>query len=110
MKNILLASLLIISLSACEVLQQLGGMAIQQPLTSTDVANGLKQALALGADSAVVRLSKKGGYYLDKKTRIHLPAEAKTIIDNMNLLDFIKVECESTLQPLKERVYLLCLI
>lgn len=90
MKKLIIAIFLISSFTSCDVLQQLGSMALQQPLNSTDVATGLKQALSIGVDSAVHRLSNEGGYYLEEKVRIHLPPEADLIVNNASKIPAIK--------------------
>jgi len=53
-------------------------------LTSADVAKGLKNALSVGTDSAVGRLTRPGGYLNDAVTKILLPPEAKVIFDNLS--------------------------
>ncbi len=45
----------------------------ERPITNKEVVNGLKQALTIGADSAVARLSAVDGYYRDQIVKILLP-------------------------------------
>ncbi len=74
------AMLLLVS---CDTLMHVGTLVTEQPLTTQEVSGGLKEALAVGVDSAVVRLSKEGGYYLQEQVKIHLPPEADMIVDNL---------------------------
>ena len=52
----------------------------EKPLTTTDVANGLKEALKVGVDSSMFHLNKINGYYLDPKVKIELPPEVANIV------------------------------
>ncbi|MBK3518708.1 DUF4197 domain-containing protein [Carboxylicivirga marina] len=52
------------------------------PLTENEVANGLKEALRVGTDSASSRLGHTNGYYGDELVRIALPKEADIIVKN----------------------------
>ena len=61
----------------------MGTMMAGQPLTTTEIIAGLKQALTIGADSSLKRISKTDGYYRDELIKILLPPEAKTITDNL---------------------------
>lgn len=75
---------LAVSLTGCVELQQImGSMMAGQPLTTTEIIAGLKQALTIGADSSLKRISKTDGYYRDELIKILLPPEAKTITDNL---------------------------
>jgi len=56
------------------------------PLTTDEVANGLKTALKLGADSSVTRLSKTDGFFKDAALKILLPAEANQIIEKIDMI------------------------
>jgi len=72
-------------LSGCAELQQILSTAMtNQPLTTAEIVAGLKQALTIGADSSVSRISKTDGYYRDELIKILLPPEAKTITDNLS--------------------------
>jgi len=57
-----------------------------QPLSNGDIANGLKEALLVAADSSVTHLSAVDGYLKDLTIKILLPPEAKTITDNISKL------------------------
>lgn len=62
---------------ADEILNELG-------LTSQEAADGLKEALDVGTDTAVKILSIADGYYKDEIVKILLPAEAKPVFDNLS--------------------------
>lgn len=50
-----------------------------------DIAGGLKEALQLGVDEAVVRLSSENGY-LESPYKILLPEEAQTVADKLKMV------------------------
>lgn len=56
----------------------------ETPLTEEEVAKGLKEALAKGAEYAVNELSVKDGYYGDPLLRLILPPEADPVIENIS--------------------------
>lgn len=84
MKKIYIA-LLVLVLSACaELATIVESYPIDLPLTETDIANGLKEALRVGTDSASARLGVIDGYYGDELVKIVLPDEADIIVDNIS--------------------------
>ncbi|MGQ1783685.1 MULTISPECIES: DUF4197 domain-containing protein [unclassified Saccharicrinis] len=83
MKKFFLASLLTIFLSGCaELMQVVNTIEMDVPLSETEVASGLKEALRVGTDSAAHRLALKDGYFGDEMVKILLPAEADIIVNN----------------------------
>jgi len=56
-------------------------------LTSAEIVEGLKTALVAGADSSTRVLSYTDGYYNNLLTRIPLPNEAQTILDNAKIIE-----------------------
>ncbi|MEL7162618.1 MAG: DUF4197 domain-containing protein [Bacteroidota bacterium] len=52
-------------------------------LTSTDIANGLKEALRQGANRGANELAAEGGYFDDLAYRILLPEEARKVTDKL---------------------------
>jgi hypothetical protein len=88
MRKIQLLTFLILSLTInsnaqlSKALKSLSGKKI--PLTNTEIVGGLKDALLVGTDSSVTRLSAIDGYLKDQTVKILLPPEAKTIIDNLS--------------------------
>jgi hypothetical protein len=75
-------------LTSCAELAQIAQTAAAQslPLTNTEIVAGLKEALLVGTDSSVNRLSAIDGYLRDQAVKILLPPEAKTITDNLSKL------------------------
>ena len=73
-------------LSSCAELSQIAQSAGGQnlPLSNAEIISGLKEALLVGADSSVKRLSAVDGYLKDQAVKILLPPEAKTIMDNVS--------------------------
>lgn len=71
-----------IILTSCDVLLQTANSVMQtnQPLTTTEVANGLKEALKVGTDTACTRIGKLNGYLLDKAIKINLPPQASEVV------------------------------
>lgn len=63
-----------------QTLEILGGAG---GLTSQDIANGLKEALRLGAERGANELSLEGGYFNDLAYRILLPEEARRVTDKL---------------------------
>lgn len=79
----------LIGLSSCEDFpweEAVGGV------TDSEVVAGLKQALAVGTDTAVTRLNKTDGFYGDQAVKILLPEEAQPVYDVLNLLPTNLVE------------------
>lgn len=70
-------------LCSCDVLLKTASTVIEteKPLTTADVSRGLKEALRVGVDTAVVKLSKTNGYFLDPVIKINLPPETQTIVE-----------------------------
>lgn len=75
-------------LNSCAELTQIAQSAGTQnlPLSNAEIISGLKEALLVGADSSIMRLSAVDGYLKDQAVKILLPPEAKTIIDNVSKL------------------------
>lgn len=62
---------------------------LPEELTSAEIVDGLKTALVAGADSSTRVLMAEGGYYNNLLTRIPLPDEVNTILDNAKVIDNI---------------------
>lgn len=84
MRKICTFLLLIISLSSCEVLNQLpsSGSTIGG-ITETEAAEGIKEALAQGLSKAVLKLNTQDGFFKDAFYKILLPPDAKKIENTM---------------------------
>ncbi|MFW6202865.1 MAG: DUF4197 domain-containing protein [Marinilabilia sp.] len=79
MKKIIILLLVTILTGCAELSRMAEEMDGQGPLTKTEVVQGLKQALTIGADSAASHLSVKDGYYGDPLVKIGLPPEAEVV-------------------------------
>lgn len=76
------------SFNSCTELTQIAQSVANQnlPLTNTEIVAGLKEALLVGADSSVSRLSAVDGYLKDQAVKILLPPEAQEITDHISKL------------------------
>lgn len=86
LKKILFLILIFAVTSCAELMQVVSTTMGDQPLTNTEIIAGLKQALAVGTDSSVARVSKTDGYFRDELIKILLPPEAEVITKNLNRL------------------------
>ncbi|HPS12359.1 MAG TPA: DUF4197 domain-containing protein [Prolixibacteraceae bacterium] len=77
-----LLSFFLLLVTSCDVLLQTANTVMQseQPLTTAEVAQGLKEALKVGTDTACVRIGKVNGYLLDQAIRINLPPQTSEVI------------------------------
>lgn len=80
MKKFLLLALVPI-LTGCAELQEI---ASQMPnggygVTNTEIATGLRQALDMGIDKQVTKLTAEGGFFENELVRITLPAELQKV-------------------------------
>ena len=57
-----------------------------KPLTDAQIADGLKEALRIGTDTAVVIVSQTDGYFADLLIKIYLPPESTQLIDSAQVL------------------------
>jgi hypothetical protein len=80
--TILFSLILVLLFSSCEYFN----FEEDTGLTTEEIINGLKTALALGSDSASTSLSKENGYYLgpENLVKIPLPDEAISIRSKIN--------------------------
>lgn len=82
-KKLILAYLVTIFLSGCaELVQIANSIELDAPLTESEIARGLKEALRVGTDSAANNLAAKNGYFGDEMVKILLPPEANVIVEN----------------------------
>ncbi len=86
--KIFLIAFLAVLIAGCAEMQQIAQTIYneQRPLTQSEIIAGLKEALVVGTDSSVARLSVIDGYLKDEAVKILLPPEAKTITDNLSKL------------------------
>ena len=80
----LLIAAAVILFTACAELLTMVQTSGPVPLTESEVAGGLKEALITGAKNSSQILSAENGYYGDMAVKILLPDEAKIILDNIS--------------------------
>lgn len=89
-KHMTVTAATLVILSGCAELQQVAQVALEQttngPVTSGDVASGLRQALTKGANNATDKLAATNGYVKDEAVKILLPEEANIITENISKL------------------------
>ncbi len=74
------ALLLLISVTSCAELQQVVNQLPQGGTVSElDIANGLRQALDLGIDKQVSKLTQTDGFYKNELVKILLPEELQKV-------------------------------
>ena len=75
--------LLIVNLTACAELQQVVDALPQSGsiLSNADIASGLRQALDLGIDKQVSKLTQKDGFFKNDLVKIVLPEELQKVDD-----------------------------
>ena len=83
--KIIFAIIISVTFTSCDLLKGVAEEALSQAqssnkLTEQEVVNGLKEALSVGTDKAVVTLSKLNGYYGDATVKILLPPDANEIL------------------------------
>lgn len=80
MKKVLLF-LLILQATACGELQQVVNQLPQgtQGLGNADIANGLREALSLGIDKQVTKLTQTDGFFKNELVKILLPQELQKV-------------------------------
>lgn len=88
MKKLLFLSIIALSVVSCAELLQIATTAASSslPVTEAENASGLKSSLNVGIENAVNILGVENGFMNDALVKILLPAEAKTILDNVKLI------------------------
>jgi len=80
MRKLLILSLTIITLSSCEVLNQLPtSTGTGTGISEAEAAQGIKEALGQGLSKAVLQLNTTDGFFKDAFYKILLPPDAKKI-------------------------------
>lgn len=78
----------IILIASCTELEQIvNSLPVSETSsgpTQSEIIKGLKEALKVGTDTAVNRLSAINGYYKDELVKILLPEEANVIVENIS--------------------------
>lgn len=76
-KIILFVSVLV--LSSCAELQTIAQNYPQAGLNNDQIASGLRQALDMGIEKQVTKLTEKNGFYSNELVRINLPPELQKV-------------------------------
>lgn len=91
MKRFFILLVLPFILSSCDILTEVAQQieipdtpSGPAPLTETEVILGLKEALTIGTDSSIAKVSATNGFFKDQMIKILLPPEAKIITDNLD--------------------------
>ena len=80
MKKHFFLILLTITLASCAELQQVVNQLPQTgTISNTDIASGLRQALDLGIDKQVTKLTQKDGFFKNELVKILLPEELQKV-------------------------------
>lgn len=82
MKKVLIICITLFTLNSCAELQHVVNQLPQQTggvLSNTDIAAGLRQALDLGIDKQVSKLTLENGFYKNELVKILLPAELQKV-------------------------------
>lgn len=83
MKHSLWVFMLFLSLQSCDIFHEVARtVESEMPLTEQEVVKGLKEALRVSTDTAVLTVSAINGYYGDPRIRISLPPDADVILDH----------------------------
>jgi hypothetical protein len=92
--------LVIIVLSSCEILEtiEVPTQYTQASLTNTEIVNGLKEALKVGAKNSVSVLSLEDGFSKSPVYKIPFPHEVKLVEDKLRGLGFNKMIDEFVLK------------
>lgn len=65
--------------SSCAELQQIASQYPQVGVSNTEIASGLRQALDMGIEKQVSKLTKENGFYNNELVRITLPPELQKV-------------------------------
>ncbi|GAB5472200.1 MAG: DUF4197 domain-containing protein [Maribacter sp.] len=80
MKRTILAIIVIFQLTACAELQQVVNQLPQgQGIGNAEIANGLRQALDMGIDKQVTKLTQTDGFFKNELVKILLPEELQKV-------------------------------
>ena len=78
MKRLFLIILAVQLFFACTALQQTTGISPSNNASQIQIADGLKQALAIGTQNSTNRLSAVDGFFADAAVKILMPPEAQS--------------------------------
>ena len=97
MRKIFTFLVAVVTLSSCEVLNQLP-TTTGTGITEAEAAQGIKEALGQGLGKAVLQLNTTDGFFKDQFYKILLPADAKKIENTLRDLGFGSMVDKAILQ------------
>lgn len=88
MKYLSISLLAIFLFAGCtsQQIRETLGTFLDTPLTTEEVANGLKEALNRGSQKGASSLAREGGYFDDLAYRILLPEEARKVTERLKII------------------------
>ena len=87
MKKIFIAALLFVSVTGCDVAQQvLSQTTTSGELSTADIVAGLKEALTVGTQNSSSKLSAADGFFKDAAVKILMPPEAQKVESTLRSL------------------------
>ncbi len=99
MKNWLIVIVSLLIMASCDTLMNMGTKSLDEilqsatseQLTQQDIINGLKEALNVGTQNAVQKLSLQDGFYKDPKVRIPFPEEVNYVAEKLRSMGMGKL-------------------
>jgi len=98
MKKILSLLIVVCLFSSCETLSNLPGMNAATTVTEADAGQGIKEALAQGAVTAVLNLNKENAFFGSDIYKVFLPADAQKVESTLRNLGMGKQVDKAILQ------------
>ncbi|HEY1114392.1 MAG TPA: DUF4197 domain-containing protein, partial [Chitinophagaceae bacterium] len=83
LKRVFIILLVAVGLSSCDTLSKL---PISVPLTESEAAEGLRQALDQGVGRGITTLNRENGFFGNQAYKLLLPAEAQRIENTLRTL------------------------
>lgn len=94
----LFSLILAITLSSCDVLQNLPTGTIGTGISEAEAGQGIKEALGQGLTKATLQLNSVNGFYKDELYKILLPPEAKKIENTLRTIGLSSMVDKAILQ------------
>lgn len=95
MKKLIFSVFLIVSLTGCDVLSNLPTGA---PVSESEAAEGIKEALGQGLVKAVLQLNREDGFFKDAFYKILMPPDARKVENTLRDLGMGKMVDRAILQ------------
>ena len=100
MKTIFTLLIISVTLGSCETLQQVANAAgaATGPVSNTEAAAGIKEALGQGITKSVLQLNNTDGFFRNELYKVLLPPEARKIENTLRDLGFNSLVDKAILQ------------